>query len=141
MVGPWAHTITREQLVRYAGASGDFNPIHYDDERAREFGLPGVIAHGMLNMGLAARYLKSAAPPGARFERYAVRFRSMVQPGQTVTISGEVKSVDYGSSGAQALIDVTVGVAGAEAAVTGQAVLSWPAGGEESPGTRWGTHR
>lgn len=133
-VGPWVHTITREQLVRYAGASGDFNPIHYDDERAREFGLPGVIAHGMLNMGLAARYLQSAAPPGSRFERYGVRFRSMVQPGQAVTIAGEVRSVEYGPNSAQALIDVTVGIAGAKAAVTGQAVLSWPAGGEESPG-------
>ena len=124
-LGPWHHEITREQLVRYAGASGDFNPIHYDDERAEGFGLPGVIAHGMLNMGLVARYLKSQAPPNVRFERYGVRFRAMVQPGQTVTIGGEVKSVERDQGQVRALIEVKLGVEGAPPAITGQAVMVW----------------
>ena len=48
-------TITRDSLVRYAGASGDFNPIHYRDDFAQAVGLPGVLAHGMLTMGLAVQ--------------------------------------------------------------------------------------
>ena len=51
------YPVTRADLVRYAGASGDFNPIHWNDRVATEVGLPGVIAHGMLTMALAAQYL------------------------------------------------------------------------------------
>ena len=54
-VGSLTVRLTREQLVRYAGASGDFNPIHYSDHFATALGLPGVIAHGMLTMGTALR--------------------------------------------------------------------------------------
>lgn len=133
-VGPWHHKITREQLVRYAGASGDFNPIHYDDEKARGFGLPGIIAHGMLNMGLAARYLKSGAPLGARLERYGVRFRAMVQPGQTVSIAGEVKSIERDQEQVRAVVEVTLGVDGASPAITGQAVFVWPEVDETTKG-------
>ena len=55
-----AHTLDRDALVRYAGASGDFNPIHYNDAVAEQAGLPGVIAHGMLTMGTAITGLLEA---------------------------------------------------------------------------------
>ncbi len=66
--------VTRADLVRYAGASGDFNVIHWNERVATEVGLPGVIAHGMLTAGLAARAVTAwAGDPGALVE-YSVRF-------------------------------------------------------------------
>ncbi|SEJ14873.1 MaoC/PaaZ C-terminal domain-containing protein [Demequina mangrovi] len=56
--------LTRDSLVRYAGASGDFNPIHYNDAFAESVGLPGVIAHGMLTLGIAASVVEEWAGPG-----------------------------------------------------------------------------
>ena len=76
---------TREQIAAYAQASGDHNPIHLDDEVARSVGLPGVIAHGMLQMGLLARV---AGEPGD-LRRLSCRFVGMVRPGDTVTIRAE----------------------------------------------------
>ena len=71
-------TITRADLVRYAGASGDFNPIHWNERFAREVGLPDVIAHGMYTMALAARAVTDwAGDPGAVTE-YSVRFTKPV---------------------------------------------------------------
>ena len=78
-------TFTKEQIVEYADASGDRNPIHLDEETARSVGLPGVIAHGMLQMGLLARV---AGEPG-RLRRLSCRFAGMVRPGDTVTFRGE----------------------------------------------------
>ena len=73
--------VRRADLVRYAGASGDFNPIHWDERVARSVGLPDVIAHGMLTMALAAQVLTDwAGDPGAVVE-YGVRFaRPVVVP-------------------------------------------------------------
>jgi acyl dehydratase len=73
--------ITRADLIRYAGASGDFNPIHWSDRAAREAGLPDVIAHGMLTMALANRLVTSwVGDPGAVVE-CAVRFtRPVIVP-------------------------------------------------------------
>jgi acyl dehydratase len=126
-LGPWRHEITREQLVRYAGASGDFNPIHYDDDAARRFGLPGVIAHGMLNMGLMARRLMEAAPPGARLAEYGVRFRSMVRPGDAVVIEGRITRLEAKGSERVATVALTLGTEDGSPAVTGQAILVWTA--------------
>jgi acyl dehydratase len=78
-------TFTREQIAAYAEASGDSNPIHLDEGFARSVGLPGVIAHGMLQMGLLARV---AGPPG-RLRRLSCRFAGMVRPGDIVTFRGE----------------------------------------------------
>jgi acyl dehydratase len=74
-------TFTREQIEAYAEASGDRNPIHLDAEFARSVGLPGVIAHGMLQMGLLAR----VAGDPSRLGRLSCRFAGMVRPGDTVT--------------------------------------------------------
>ncbi|NMP23309.1 MaoC/PaaZ C-terminal domain-containing protein [Sulfobacillus harzensis] len=114
---------SREQLVRYAGASGDFNPIHYDEERARSFGLPGVIAHGMLSMGVLARLIKESAPPGSHFERYGVRFRAMVEPQQSLSATARVDSVD---DDGRVVLEVALQHADGRIAASGQAVLRIP---------------
>ena len=104
------HQVTRADLVRYAGASGDFNPIHWNERVATEVGLPGVIAHGMLTMGLAARAVTDwAGDPGALVE-YQVRFgRPVVVPddgtGATVVVRGKVGAV--GEDG-RVRVDLTV---------------------------------
>ena len=90
--------LSRDSLVRYAGASGDFNPIHYRDDIATSVGLPGVIAHGMLTMGLAVQPVVDWAGDPARVEDYQVRFTRpvVVDPaeGATVTISARVGQLD-----------------------------------------------
>jgi len=88
--------IERLDLIKYAGASGDFNVIHWSDEAAQSAGLPGVIAHGMYSMGVAARMIAAyAGDPGA-IKRLKVRFSAMILPGQTLTAGGEVAEVDGG---------------------------------------------
>jgi len=90
--------LTRESLVRYAGASGDFNPIHYRDDVAAEVGLPGVLAHGMLTMGLASSVVVSALGDVAKIVDYGVRFTKPVvvdpQDGADVTVVAKVAAVD-----------------------------------------------
>ena len=82
-------TFTKEQIAAYAGASGDHNPIHLDAEFARRVGLPGVIAHGMLQMGVLATVAAEAAGGGERLRRMYCRFAGMVVPGDTVTFTAE----------------------------------------------------
>ncbi|HEY8374329.1 MAG TPA: MaoC family dehydratase [Pseudonocardiaceae bacterium] len=87
--------VTRADLVRYAGASLDFNPIHWNERFAREVGLPGVIAHGMLTMALAGRLVTDWAGDPAALVDYSVRFaRPVVVPddetGALVELSGKV---------------------------------------------------
>jgi acyl dehydratase len=74
IVGERSVHLTRESLVRYAGASGDFNPIHYRDDVAADVGLPGVLAHGMLTMGIAVGALAEWIGDPARILDYGVRF-------------------------------------------------------------------
>ena len=88
------HPIERPALVRYAGASGDFNRIHWDEEFARSVGLPGVIAHGMYSMALAARSVTDFAGDPRALRRLRVRFSAMIRPGQTLTVRGSVAAVD-----------------------------------------------
>lgn len=88
--------ITRADLVRYAGASGDFNPIHWNQRIATSVGLPDVIAHGMLTMALAGRVVTDWAGDPAAVEEYGVRFsKPVVVPdddiGAEVVVSGVVK--------------------------------------------------
>jgi acyl dehydratase len=88
------YTVTRADLVRYAAASGDHNPIHQDEEVARGVGLPGVIAHGMYTMALAARAV-STWFPGAEVVSLGCKFTNPVvvpaQGGVDVEVAGEVK--------------------------------------------------
>jgi len=82
-------TFTNEQIAAYAAASGDHNPIHLDDEFARSVGLPGVIVHGMLQMGIAGTVAAEAAGGAGRLRRLHCRFAGMVVPGDTVTFTAE----------------------------------------------------
>jgi acyl dehydratase len=84
-----AVTFTREQIAAYAEASGDRNPIHLDDDFARSVGLPGLIAHGMLQMGIMAAVAAEAAGGPDRLRRLFVRFAGMVVPGDTVTFRAQ----------------------------------------------------
>jgi len=90
--------LTRESLVRYAGASGDFNPIHYRDDVAAAVGLPGVLAHGMLTMGIASSVVVAALEPTARIVDYGVRFTKPVvvdpETGADVHVLATVGAVD-----------------------------------------------
>jgi len=90
--------LTRESLVRYAGASGDFNPIHYRDDVAAAVGLPGVLAHGMLTMGIASSVVVAALEPGAKVLDYGVRFTKPVvvdpETGADLQVTATVGAVD-----------------------------------------------
>lgn len=80
-------TFTKEQIAAYAEASGDYNPIHLDDDFAKSVGLPGVIAHGMLQMGLLGTVAAEAAGGPQHLTRLSVRFAGMVVPGDAVTFA------------------------------------------------------
>jgi len=86
---------------RYAGASGDFNPIHIDEEFARSVGLPGRILHGLWTMAQVARAQTEAAGGPAHLKRLAVQFRGMGMPEQEIVVSGTVRETADG----RALID------------------------------------
>jgi acyl dehydratase len=102
--------LTRDSLVRYAGASGDFNPIHYRDDIATSVGLPGVLAHGMLTMGLAVQPVVDWAGDPARIVDYQVRFTRPVPvdptEGAVVTVVAKVGAIDADAGVAR--IDLTV---------------------------------
>jgi acyl dehydratase len=102
--------LTRDSLVRYAGASGDFNPIHYRDDVAVSVGLPGVLAHGMLTMGLAVQPVVDWAGDPGRIVDYQVRFTRpvLVDPvdGAVVTVVAKVGAIDADAGIAR--IDLTV---------------------------------
>lgn len=121
VVAERSYPLTRDSLVRYAGASGDFNPIHYRDDIATSVGLPGVLAHGMLTMGTAVQpvveWLESSAEPGTRpgwVSDYQVRFTRpvVVDPadGAEITVVAKVGQVD--AEAGTARIDLTVTFAG-----------------------------
>jgi acyl dehydratase len=82
--------------VRYAGASGDFNPIHVDEEFARAVGLPGRILHGLWTMAQVARALTDAAGGPQNLKRLSVQFRGMGVPEQEVVVTSTVRDVDDG---------------------------------------------
>ncbi len=83
---------------RYAGASGDFNPIHIDPEFAKAVGLPSNILHGLYSMGLVARANTALAGGDPRaLKRLSVQFRGMGAPEQEIVVSGTVKSADGGT--------------------------------------------
>jgi acyl dehydratase len=102
--------LTRDTLVRYAGASGDFNPIHYRDDFARSVGLDGVLAHGMLTMGIAVQPVVEWLGPAGTILDYQVRFTRPVpvdpDEGAKVTVVAKVGVMD--DEGARVDLTVTV---------------------------------
>jgi acyl dehydratase len=89
-------TPDRYLTVRYAGASGDFNPIHVDDEFARSVGLPGRILHGLWTMAQVARAQTEAAGGPDKLKRLSVQFRGMGVPEQEVVVTSKVREVSDG---------------------------------------------
>lgn len=106
--------IDRGTLVRYAGASGDFNPIHYRDDIAAEVGLPGVLAHGMLTMGTAVQVVVDWVGDPGRVIDYQVRFTRPVvvdaQDGAAIEVVAKVGALDPDQGAVR--IDLAVSVAG-----------------------------
>ncbi|MBY0096812.1 MaoC/PaaZ C-terminal domain-containing protein [Mesobacillus maritimus] len=85
--------VSRIDLIKYAGASGDFNPIHTIDEEAKKAGLPGIIAHGMWTMGNLAKLFTTYYEEGF-IQDYSIRFRGMVFLNDVVTLKAELKERD-----------------------------------------------
>jgi len=98
VVAEASYPLTRDSLVRYAGASGDFNPIHYRDDVAQSVGLPGVLAHGMLTMGLAVQPVVDWLGDPGKVLDYQVKFTRpvLVDPelGAVVTVVAKVGAID-----------------------------------------------
>ncbi|HYK28793.1 MAG TPA: MaoC family dehydratase [Streptosporangiaceae bacterium] len=91
-----SYPVTRLSLLKYCGASGDFNVIHWNDRVARAVGLPDVIAHGMFTMAQAGRFVTDWAGPKAAVTEFGVRFSSMVvvpddDKGASIEVSGQVE--------------------------------------------------
>ncbi len=119
--------LSRTQIVQYAGASGDFNPIHHDETFAtKAAGYPSVFAHGMLTMGLTGRLLTDWLGDGVLRE-YGVRFVKQVWPGDTLTARGTVKSIE--SEGDEGIVHIEIETTNqkGEAVVKGSAVAALPA--------------
>jgi acyl dehydratase len=119
--------LTRTQIVQYAGASGDFNPIHHDETFAtKAAGYPSVFAHGMLTMGLTGRLLTDWLGDGVLRE-FGVRFVSQVWPGDTLTATGTVSSIELQGDQGLVTIDLTTINQRGEPVVKGTAVAALPA--------------
>ena len=118
---PRSFQVTRQDLAAYAEASGDHNPIHQDEEVALSVGLPGVIAHGMFTMALAARYVEEYAGPG-RVVAFGAKFTKPVvvpyEGGADIVVEGVVKSVDTETK--RATVELTASSGGEK--VLGRAV-------------------
>jgi acyl dehydratase len=119
---PMELRVRRADLVRYAGASLDFNPIHWNDRVATDVGLPGVIAHGMFTMAIAGRFVTDWLGDPGRLVEYSARFiRPVIVPndddGAVVELSGVVRDVREDGT---ARVDITAKFAGK--AVLGKAI-------------------
>jgi acyl dehydratase len=98
VIGSSEFLLTRDSLVRYAGASGDFNPIHYRDDFAKSVGLDGVLAHGMLTMGAAVQVAVDWVGDSGRIIDYGVRFTKPVwvdaAEGAVLVVTGKIGEID-----------------------------------------------
>jgi acyl dehydratase len=98
IIGTTEFLLTRDSLVRYAGASGDFNPIHYRDDFAQSVGLDGVLAHGMLTMGAAVQVAVDWVGDAGKVIDYGVRFTKPVfvdaQDGAVLIVTGKIGEID-----------------------------------------------
>jgi len=122
--------ITQEQLRRYADASGDYNPIHLDEQAAQNVGLDSVIAHGMLSMAFLGQFVNQqlASIPGAHLEQLKVRFHNMVRLGDTLTCQGKVHTRTTHEDLSQSIaIECWAQNQKGEKVTTGEAVVIIPA--------------
>lgn len=123
-------SVTRQDLVKYAGASGDFNPIHWNESFATGVGLPGVIAHGMFTMGAAVQLVTDWAGDPAAIVDFQTRFTKPVpvtdttgtdEPGASIEVSGAVGALDEDAKTAR--VDLTVVSGGQKVLMKAQAVV------------------
>ncbi|PID15105.1 dehydratase [Sporosarcina sp. P34] len=115
--------ITKVQLAQYAGASGDFNPLHLDDGFAQKIGMDGVIAHGMLIMGFLGEYVMKVAGKKARVANFKMRFGKMTVPGDEIRCSGVVRRT-YEEDGKRWIaLDLTAEKVSGEVVGSGSAIL------------------
>jgi acyl dehydratase len=116
--------VTRTHIVKYAGAGGDFNPLHHDDTAAQGMaGYPSVFAHGMYSMGLTGRMLTDWLGPAA-LKKFGVRFTKQVWPGDTLTAKGEVTEIVEGGGEKLATIRLVTVNQNGESVVEGEAVAA-----------------
>jgi acyl dehydratase len=116
--------LTRTQLVMYAGASGDYNPLHTDEVFATQVaGFPGVFAHGMLTMALSGKALTDWVGDG-RLRTFGVRFRGQVWPGDTLTTTVTVRALDQVDGEPVADLDVVTTNQAGEVVLSGTASAS-----------------
>ncbi len=116
--------VTRTHIVKYAGAGGDFNPLHHDDTVAQSLGgYPSVFAHGMFSMGLTGRMLTDWLGPTA-LKKFGVRFTRQVWPGDTLTTRGEVTAISEEGDQKLATIKVITVNQNGESVVEGEAVAA-----------------
>jgi acyl dehydratase len=122
------HELTRTDLVQYAGASGDFNPMHHDEVKAQAAGLPSVFGHGMFSAGLLATALTNYVGVG-NLKRYKVRFAKQTWPGEVFTT--QVKVTGKRKEDVDNLVDLecTLVNADGEVKVSGEAVAALPSHG------------
>jgi acyl dehydratase len=119
------HELSRTDLVRYAGASGDFNPMHHDEVQAQAAGLPSVFGHGMFTMGLLGKALTDYVGVG-NLRVYKVRFTKQTWPGETLATKVTVKK-KYEEHGEHRVdLDCEVVNENGEAKVSGVAVAALP---------------
>jgi acyl dehydratase len=109
VIGTQEFLLTRDSLVRYAGASGDFNPIHYRDDFAKSVGLDGVLAHGMLTMGAAVQVAVDWVGDSGKVIDYGVRFTKPVfvdaADGAVLVVAGKIGEID--AENGEVRIDLT----------------------------------
>ncbi len=115
--------LSRTHFVRYAGASGDFNPMHHDDTIATQVGNPSVFGHGMLTAGLMARVVKDWLGPES-IRRINVRFAKQVWPGETLTFAAKVTKLEPAGSGGLVDLDLSATNQDGEEKLTGTATAA-----------------
>ena len=117
----FTHKLTRTDLVQYAGASGDFNPMHHDEVAAQAAGLPSVFGHGMLSMGLLGRAITDYAGIG-NLASYRVRFTKQTWPDEQLTTKVVVSDKREEDGRKLVVLDVSLANADGEVKVQGEAV-------------------
>ncbi|PIC63716.1 dehydratase [Sporosarcina sp. P13] len=115
--------ITKVQLAQYAGASGDFNPLHLDDEFARKIGMDGVVAHGMLVMGFLGEYVMKIAAQQAKVVNFTMRFGKMTFPGDEIRCSAIVERIVEEDGKRWIALDLTAEKKSGEVVGSGSAIL------------------
>jgi acyl dehydratase len=124
----FSHTLTRTDLVQYAGASGDFNPMHTDEVQAQASGLPSVFGHGMFTAGILAKALTDYVGVG-NLRNYKIRFTKQTWPGEILTT--HVKVAKMYAEGRESRVDLECSVTNesGESKLTGVAVAALPSRG------------